>query len=112
MVYKIDISGPAKFDTIFVYERICEDSPTIANKWVKGLQKAIDSLKVMPYRCPVIAESEELGFEVRHLLFGKRSGAYRILFVMDEESDSGPVINVLRIWHGARDGVTVEDFLI
>jgi len=63
----------------------------------------------MPTRCPVIPEADELGHPTRHLLYGKRTGVYRIIFDIQEESEDGPRVRVLRIWHGHRDAITAAD---
>ncbi len=63
----------------------------------------------MPARCPVIPEADELGHPVRHLLYGRRTGVYRVIFDIQEVSEEGPRVRVLRIWHGARDAITAED---
>ena len=58
----------------------------------------------MAYRGSLTAaEADELGRPVRHLLYGKRTGVYRIIFDIQEASEEGPRARVLRIWHGARD---------
>lgn len=54
--------------------------------------------------CGVADESEELGVEIRELLFGRRHGFYRILFQID-----GKTVQIVRVWHGARDRVSLED---
>jgi hypothetical protein len=59
-----------------------------------------------PGRCRLAAEANELGFELRDLLFGKRRGVYRILFVVDERT-----VNVLHIRHAARDAAWPHDLL-
>jgi hypothetical protein len=57
----------------------------------------------------VIPEADELGRPVRHLLYGKRTGVYRIIFDIQETSEEGRRVRVLRIWHGTRDRITTED---
>lgn len=57
----------------------------------------------------MIPEADELGHPARHLLYGKRSGQYRIIFDIQEESEEGPCVRVLRIWHGSRDVITASD---
>ena len=46
---------------------------------------------------------------VRHLLYGRRTAIYRISFDIQEASEEGPRVRVLRIWHGARDRIAAED---
>jgi hypothetical protein len=49
-------------------------------------------------------ESQDLGIEIRELLFGKRRGRYRLLFQI-----RGRTVDILRIWHSARDTVARDD---
>ena len=67
------------------------------------------TLADMPARCPVIPEAAELRHEARPLLYGRRTAIYRIIFDIQEEAEEGPLVRVLRIWHGARDVITVAD---
>ena len=63
----------------------------------------------MPRRCSIIPESDEIGQEIRQLLYGKRTGIYRIVFDVQENATDGPLVRILRIWHGARDILHTED---
>ena len=63
-----------------------------------------DTRETHPDRCRIAAESEDLGVEIRELLFGRRHGVYRILFLLE-----GSTVHILRIWHAARDRVSPED---
>jgi plasmid stabilization system protein ParE len=109
MAYKVRLTAPAEADAHAAFERIREIAPTSAERWLRGLFQAVFSLGEMPARCPLISEAEEIGQDVRHLLYGKRSGMYRIIFDIQEQSEEGPRVRVLRIWHGARDRLRVED---
>ena len=83
--------------TSWAHDWIARHSPARAETWYRGLFEAIETLKTLPTRCPVISESPALGEDVRELLYGKRRGVYRIIF-----SIRGDVIRILSIWHGAR----------
>jgi plasmid stabilization system protein ParE len=108
MVYKISVTRLAEDDAYPAFEHIQKSAPIHADRWLRELFAAILSLETLPSRCPIISEAEEIGHEVRHLLYGKRSRTYRIIFDIQEQSDEGPRVRVLRIWHGARDRVSVE----
>jgi len=87
-----------------------EKSPPIsAERWLRGLFSAILTLSDMPARCPVTPESDELGVPVRHLIYGKRSASFRIIFDIQDQAAEGPRVRVLRIWRGARDAVAAQD---
>ena len=45
----------------------------------------------------------------RCLLYGRRTGTYRIIFDIQEDSEEGPRVRVLRIWRAVRDVLTAED---
>ncbi len=109
MAYKVSLTATAEADAYAAFERIREVAPSHAARWLADLFTAIRTLADMPARCPVIPEADELGRPVRHLLYGKRTGVYRIIFDIQEASEEGPRVRVLRIWHGARDHISAED---
>jgi hypothetical protein len=56
-------------------------------------------------RCPLAPENDwHLGGKLRHLLFGKRRGMYRIHFEI-----RGNVVYILRVPHNAQDLLGPED---
>ena len=79
---------------------IKRSSPDAAARWFEGLLKAVFSLAEMPERCALAPEAEFLGLELRQLLYGRRSGVYRIVFRVEHGPE--PVVRVLAIRHGAR----------
>jgi len=81
MKFRVSISPSALTDAESAYLWIQERDPEMAEKWFDGLMEAIDSLESFPARCPVAAESEDVGIEIRQLLYGKsKRFRYRILF--------------------------------
>jgi hypothetical protein len=68
------------------------------------LLEKLQTLENMPESCPLAAEAEVLGIELRELLFGKRRGVYRILFTVE-----GDVAKVLHIRRASRDWLKPED---
>ena len=109
MAYKVSLTNPAEADAYTAFERIREVAPAGADKWLRGLFAAIAALAEMPDRCQVIPEADELGYPVRHLLYGKRTGQYRIIFDLQEESEEGPRVRVLRIWYASRNAISKAD---
>jgi plasmid stabilization system protein ParE len=102
MAYKVELAHAAEDDAYAAFVFIGKSSPAAAETWLSGLFRPILSLDTMPSRCPTIREAEEIGHEVRQLLYGKGSGAYRTIFDIDEQSSNGPRVRILRIWHGSR----------
>jgi len=76
-----------------IYDYIERDSRQRAVKWFREIERQIRTLSRSPKRCPVIPESEEIGREYRHLIYGN----YRTIFRIE-----GEVVYVLRVFHGAR----------
>jgi hypothetical protein len=70
MAYRVSLADPAEMDAYAAFERIREAAPMHAEKWLTDLFEAIFSLDKIPTRCPVIPEAKELGYPVRHLLYG------------------------------------------
>ncbi len=79
-----------------------KDAASAGERWFAGLWKAIGTLESNPERCALAAEN--LGIPLRELLFGRRSGRYRILFIIEART-----VKVLHIRHCARDAVTPDD---
>jgi len=105
MEFCVNISPSALADAETAYLWIRERDPEMADKWFIGLLNAVNSLEHFPSRCTVAPESEELGMEIRQLLYGKsKRFRYRILFEI-----SGTAVNVYRIRHSAQQYLTEED---
>jgi plasmid stabilization system protein ParE len=96
MAYKVRLTAPAEADAYAAFERIREAAPYRAVKWLRDLFAAIATLADMPARCPLIPEADELGYPARHLLYGRRTGLYRIIFDIEAQSEEGPRVRVLR----------------
>src|SRR4030095_1906470 len=109
MAYTVSLSGSAEADAYAAFEHIREVAPASAARWLTGLFAAIWTLADMPARCPIIPAADELAQRLRHWLYGRRSGTYRIIFDIREDSEEGPRVRVLRIWRAVRDTLTAED---
>jgi plasmid stabilization system protein ParE len=103
MAYRILLTPRASSDADEAATYIKQFSPGAASRWLQGLMQAVFSLAELPERCPLAPEAELLGAELRQLLYGKRSGVYRILFRI--ESGPSPVVRILAVRHGARQPV-------
>jgi plasmid stabilization system protein ParE len=79
-------------------------SAAAAARWRAGLLARVADLEQSPDRCPLADEAEDLGLELRELLYGRRRNVYRILFTID-----GQTVNILRVRHAAQDRLTPED---
>ena len=101
MTYRIEFTETAEVEAKRAYNWIAEKSPRFAEQWLTGLQEAVDSLKHMPHRCKIAPENEEFeDHEIRQLLYGKRSGVYRILITVSQED---LLVRILHVRHGRMD---------
>lgn len=105
MAYQVEIGPSALREAEQAYLYITQDAPDAAVEWFNGLVDAVYSLEDFPSCCPLAPESDEAERQIRQLLYGKRSGRYRLLFVI---TDSG-VVRVLHIRHSARANLAAED---
>ncbi|MGL5095330.1 MAG: type II toxin-antitoxin system RelE/ParE family toxin [Planctomycetia bacterium] len=105
MNHRVHITDKALADAESVVVWFQEQKAAAAGRrWFSALWKTVDTLESHPERCPSAAEAEDVGREVRELLFGGRRGQYRILFEI-----RGRTVYILRIWHSARDAFTISD---
>ncbi len=102
-IYTVRLSEQARRDVQESADYIREGADTQrANIWMNGLLDALESLARMPARYAVAPESGELGTQVRHLPYF----SHRILFRVQ---DTTRTVQVLRVYHGARMPLRIED---
>jgi plasmid stabilization system protein ParE len=107
MAFRVEILPVALLDAEDAYLWWRENVPRRADAWWNGLYEAIFSLEEFPYRCALAPESEELGMDVRQLLYGKGPSTYRIYFRIVGDD----LVRVLHIHHGARDRLTLDEIM-
>jgi toxin ParE1/3/4 len=106
MAYRIVVQPQAEADVAEAFTYLSERAPEAAARWYRRVRDEIASLDEMPLRCPLAPEGAKLGYELRHLLYGRRPGIYRIVFRVVEERWE---VHVLAVRHGARKPLTDED---
>lgn len=74
------------------------------DQWVKQLYDKAQTLQQNPERCPFAPDLTSIKREIRQLLFGKRLIKYRLVFEIQDQT-----VNILRVWHSARDALLPED---
>jgi plasmid stabilization system protein ParE len=106
LAFQVDITEPALVDAEDYVRFIREvgKQPEAAERWFRGLVRAIYSLEELPERCPVIPELEDFSFEIRHLIYF----SHRIVFRV--ERDRNRVV-VFRVYHGSRQALAEGDLL-
>ncbi len=96
--WPVVIQPPAAAEIEAAYVWIAESNPAAAATWLFGLRAAIQGLSKLPERCPLAPENSAFKEEIRELIYGKRSGRYRIFFTI-----RATTVHVLHVRHGARD---------
>jgi plasmid stabilization system protein ParE len=104
MKYRIILQPRALQDLEEAYRWIAERSPEAAARWYNGLTRTIATLQDHPQRCGLASESSSVGREIRQLLYGRRGGVYRVLFVVQETQ-----VHILHIRHAARQDIPLEE---
>lgn len=100
MAFRVEISPSALADIEEAFLWIQQESPSTADDWYNGLVDAIVSLENFPNRCSLAPESEDIGREIRLLLYRR----HRILFGV-----TGDVVQVFRIRHTAQDRLSPDE---
>ena len=106
MGYRLVVLPQAEADIAEVFLYLNLRSPEAAERWYRTVKLEIGTLTEWPSRCPLARESEQLGFELRQLLHGKKPSVYRIIFRVVEENKA---VHVLAVRHGARLQMTDEE---
>lgn len=109
MAFHVEIS-PRAFNDLDEIARYIKRQSSFepAEAWFNGIFAAIRTLESMPNRCPVADESEELGQEVRLLLYGKRNRKYRVYYSIRHRTPSTGTIRVFHVRHWARKSLNPD----
>jgi len=106
MAYKIVLQPRAKADLETSYRYIADHAPDAAIRWYEGIKTAINSLTDMPGRCGDAPESAALQYHLKQLHYGRRTGIYRIIFRIIEDSEE---VHILALRHAAREVLEIKD---
>jgi hypothetical protein len=76
----------------------------IARQWYQGLLNTLASLAAAPRQFPIIPEVRRFRREVRQIVYRRTASsvAYRLLFVIEDESADGPRVTVFHVRHAGR----------
>ncbi len=100
MKYRVELAATAKADirekTQWLRDQV---SAAMADQWLEGLRKAIQTLEKQPLRCPLAAENDKFPQEIRELLYGRRKrNKHRIIFEIIDDT-----VYVLYVRHSAQN---------
>jgi plasmid stabilization system protein ParE len=84
MAYKIEFTSNAQKNIAHILAWYYESDPRFAQTWHKTFNEKVKSLENYPARCPLVNERIDVPFAIRHLLFGKGNGTFRIVFAIKE----------------------------
>jgi len=106
MAYRVELRPRAEQDLETLFRWLVQQAPLRGPQWVARLEEAIDSLREMPERCPIVWEFSQPTITVRKLLFGRYPHVYKIYFTIESNT-----VSVLHIRHGARREPKRQDLL-
>ncbi len=96
--YTIVFAPSAEEDLEIILAWLDDNAPEKISEWLKSLRMDIDTLKILPERCPYAPENGLWGDEeLRQLLFQRYPSKYRVIFTLSELT-----VRVLHIRHGAK----------
>jgi len=95
MAYLVSLTARAQRDLFALYQYIQAEDSFAADRWYRGLKRAILSLERFPHRCAVAPEDRQ----TRHLLYGRKPHIYRVIYRVLERKK---IVEVLHVRHGAR----------
>ncbi len=109
MAFHVEISPRAFNDLDEIAHYIMEHgSFEQAEDWFNGIIAAIRTLEDMPHRCPIADESQEVGQEVRLLLYGKRNRKYKVYYSVRQRTPSTGTVQIFHVRHWARTTLAAE----
>jgi plasmid stabilization system protein ParE len=104
MPYDVHITAKALREIDEALEWYAVRSLRTAVRWYVNLMEAVRSLGDNPERFELAPENEWYAGELRHMLYGKKRGTYRILFEI-----RGDTVYILRVRHCAQDFVPPDE---
>ncbi len=105
MRYTIKSSSRADADIDAIVSRIERTvSGASAARWQAGLVTAVRKLATHPERYQLAHEADEIGIELRQMLYGRKRHVYRILYTID-----GQTVNIHSVRHAAQDYLKPDD---
>ncbi len=109
MAFRVEISPRAFNDLDEIAEYIKQRSSfEQAEKWFNRIIAEIRTLELSPHRCHLAEESEELGQQVRVLLYGKRNHRYKVYYSVQGTTPSTGAVRVFHVRHWARRSLDAD----
>ena len=99
MAYLVELTVRAARDLEILYLEKDAAESRVAGRWYNGLAEAVSTLTAHPHRCPIAPEARRMKPQLRHLLYGKKPHVYRIVYEIQEQTQT---VWVITIRHAAR----------
>ena len=104
MEYRVSLTDRFVLHLQDVGDRIAEDSPASALRWIEELERQLRRLRQFPEGYAPSRENESHATELRQMLYGKGRHQYRIIFTIKDDE-----VIALDLRHGARDTLPPGD---
>ena len=82
MTYRVVVTAAAKQDLRNAYLWAAERAPHTAALWLQRFEAELQTLAHSPERFQLAPENALVAPEIRQLIFGRRQGAYRVLYTI------------------------------
>jgi plasmid stabilization system protein ParE len=103
MAFRVEIAPRALDDLDQIADYIRRNgSFRQAQDWFNGIIDAIQTLEVKPSRCPIADESEDVGQQIRVLLYGKRNRRYKVYYAIQGSEPHTGTVRVFHVRHWTR----------
>ncbi len=100
MRYTVITTPEAEASITDAFVFLAVQAPRNAERWLRGLSTAIESLELFPGRCAMARESRQTGADLRQLIYK----SHRIVFRIETE-----IVRVLYVRHVAQRPVGETD---
>ena len=104
MTYQISTTRPAEEQFLANFRWIQERSTQGAASWRDQIIQGIQSLAQNPERFPLARENPSFAITLRHVLIGKGTSLFRIIFTIHEQE-----VRILAIMRGTKLGLDLND---
>jgi plasmid stabilization system protein ParE len=98
MTYRVFVTAAAKENLRQAYFWAAQFAPQTAAAWLARFQDELQTLAHFPQQCALAPENALVESEIRQLIFGRRRGAFRVLFTILADE-----VRVLHVRRAARD---------
>jgi plasmid stabilization system protein ParE len=107
MKLQVVVTARAKQNLRDAYSWAAERAPLTAALWLQRFERELETLGDSPDRFQLAHENAFVEPEIRQMIFGRRQGAYRVLFTV-----LGNQVQVLHIRRAVRDWASPDDLKV